>query len=138
MMTITIGTRGSKLALWQAHYVANRLQQGGVTTKLVPITTQGDKRQEVGIADIGAQGVFTAEIEDQLQQGTIDIAVHSAKDLQSELSAVLRSLHSPSASGVNDVLVSHQPLTELTPASSWTIGTSRPAGKRCCTTTIRP
>ena len=123
-MTITIGTRGSKLALWQAHYVADRLQRGGITTEIVTIRTQGDKRQEVSIADIGTRGVFTEEIEEQLGRGTIDIAVHSAKDLQSELSDLFDIIAFTERERMTDVLVSHQSLSELTSASSWTIGTS--------------
>ncbi len=82
---IRIGTRGSRLALWQAHYVADRLQQNGFATEIITISTKGDQRQEVSIAEIGTQGVFTQEIEAQLRARTIDVAVHSAKDLPSEL-----------------------------------------------------
>ena len=123
-MTITIGTRGSKLALWQADYVAARLQAGGIDTEIVTIRTKGDKRQEVGIADIGTRGVFTEEIEEQLQQGSIDIAVHSAKDLQSELSESFEIVAFTERERMSDVLLSHKPLGELAPDSPWTIGTS--------------
>ena len=123
-MKITIGTRGSKLALWQAHYVADRLQRFGATTEIKIIRTQGDKRQEVSIAEIGTRGVFTEEIEEQLRQRTIDIAVHSAKDLQSELSEAFEIVAFTEREQTNDVLVSHQSLPALTPSSTWTIGTS--------------
>ena len=123
-MTITIGTRGSKLAIWQAHYVADRLQKGGITTEIVTISTKGDKRQEVGIADIGTRGVFTEEIEDQLQQGTIDIAVHSAKDLQSELPDIYEIIAFTERQKTTDVLLSSKPLPDLTSTSTWTVGTS--------------
>ena len=123
-MTITIGTRGSKLALWQAHYVADRLQRSGVTTEIVTIRTKGDKRQGVSIADIGTRGVFTEEIEEQLRQGTIDIAVHSAKDLQSELADDFEIVAFSERERVTDVLLSHASLEELTPTSAWTVGTS--------------
>ena len=123
-MKITIGTRGSKLALWQAHYVADRLHQHGVTTEIRIIRTKGDKRQEVSIAEIGTRGVFTEEIEEQLQQRTIDIAVHSAKDLQSELANAFEIIAFTERERMYDVLVSHRPLSPLTPDSSWTIGTS--------------
>ena len=123
-MKITIGTRGSKLALWQAHYVADRLHQHGVTTEIRIIRTKGDKRQEVSIAEIGTRGVFTEEIEEQLQQRTIDIAVHSAKDLQSELANAFEIIAFTERERMYDVLVSHRSLSPLTPDSSWTIGTS--------------
>lgn len=123
-MKIRLGTRGSRLALWQAHYVADRLRRGGVATEIVTIDTKGDKRQEVGIAEIGTRGVFTEEIEAQLQQRTIDIAVHSAKDLQSELPAPFEIIAFTEREHPADVLVSHRSLDELTPATALTVGTS--------------
>ena len=123
-MKITIGTRGSKLALWQAHYVADRLHDGGVDTTIVTINTKGDKRQEVSIAEIGTRGVFTEEIEDQLRQRTIDIAVHSAKDLQSELPEAFEIVAFTERERMIDVLLSHRSLSELTPTTSWVVGTS--------------
>ena len=80
-----IGTRGSKLALWQAEHVASLIKPSGYETKIVPIETRGDKILDVSIAKIGSKGVFTEEIEEKLLDGSIDIAVHSAKDLSSEL-----------------------------------------------------
>lgn len=123
-MKISIGTRGSKLALWQAHYIADCLQKGGVATEIVTITTKGDRRQEVSIAEIGTRGVFTEEIEDQLSQRTIDIAVHSAKDLQSELPEDFEIIAYTQRERMHDVLVSHQPLESLNRDTTWTIGTS--------------
>lgn len=123
-MKISIGTRGSKLALWQAHYIADCLQQGGVATEIVTITTKGDQRQEVSIAEIGTRGVFTEEIEEQLMQHSIDIAVHSAKDLQSELPETFEIIAFTKRERMTDVLVSHQPLESLNRDTSWTIGTS--------------
>ncbi len=123
-MKISIGTRGSKLALWQAHYVADCLQQGGIATEIVTITTKGDQRQEVSIAEIGTRGVFTEEIEEQLMQHSIDIAVHSAKDLQSELPETFEIVAFTKRERMTDVLVSHQPLESLNRDTSWTIGTS--------------
>ena len=80
---IRIGTRGSKLALWQANHVASLISPSGYTTEIVPIETRGDQMLNVSIAGIGSKGVFTEEIEAQLLNGSIDIAVHSAKDLSS-------------------------------------------------------
>ena len=123
-MNIRIGTRGSRLALWQAHYVADRLQRGGSTTEIITISTKGDQRQEVSIAEIGTQGVFTQEIEAQLRAQTIDIAVHSAKDLPSELPEAFELIAFTERERPTDVLLSHKNLPELTSASDWVVGTS--------------
>ena len=73
MQTIKIGTRRSKLALWQAHYVADLLKAGGFQPELVPIETKGDKIQNVTLSKIGSKGVFTEELETQLLEGQIDL-----------------------------------------------------------------
>lgn len=86
---IKIGTRGSALALWQAHDVQARLHAAGFTTEIVTYTTQGDKILDRSLAKIGSKGVFTQELEDDLLAGRLTIAVHSAKDLQSTLPAGL-------------------------------------------------
>ena len=80
---IRIGTRGSALALAQAHLVARLLSAHGATTDLVVVRTQGDRDQMSSLAAIGGQGIFTSALQDALLAGTIDIAVHSAKDLPS-------------------------------------------------------
>jgi hydroxymethylbilane synthase len=103
---IKIGTRGSKLALWQAFHVADLLQNGGMDTEIVTIETKGDKILDVSIAKIGSKGVFTEEIEDQLMAGNIDIAVHSAKDLQSELPSGFEILAFTEREKANDVFLS--------------------------------
>src|SRR3954463_4911813 len=87
--TIRIGTRGSKLALWQAEHIASLIKPSGYTTEIIPIDTRGDKILDVSIAKIGSKGVFTEEIEAKLLDGSIDIAVHSAKDLSSEIPEAL-------------------------------------------------
>lgn len=71
--------------MWQANYVADLLDDAGFQPELVPIETKGDKIQNVSIAKIGSKGVFTEELESMLSSGQVDIAVHSAKDLQSSL-----------------------------------------------------
>jgi len=123
-MKLKIGTRGSKLALWQAYYVAEKLQQGGIDTEIVTIETKGDKKLDVTIAAIGEKGVFTQEIEQQLLNKTIDIAVHSAKDMQSELPEEFELVAFTEREKVNDVLVSHRPLNLADSSKSWVIGTS--------------
>jgi hydroxymethylbilane synthase len=104
--TIRIGTRGSKLALWQAEYVASLIKPSGYATEIVTIETKGDKVLDVSIAKIGSKGVFTEELEAKLLDGSIDIAVHSAKDLSSELPEELEIIAFTERELVNDVLVS--------------------------------
>jgi hydroxymethylbilane synthase len=82
-MLITIGSRGSRLALTQAELAAERLRGDGVEVALVPITTAGDKDRTKPFGEIGARGVFVKEIEEALLEGRIDVAVHSAKDMTS-------------------------------------------------------
>lgn len=107
-MTIKIGTRGSQLALWQAHHVQGLLKQNGVEAEIVTIETKGDKILDVTIAKIGSKGVFTEEIEEQLKDGRIDIAVHSAKDMQSTLPEGFELIAFGEREKSHDVLVSHK------------------------------
>jgi len=81
---IKIGTRGSKLALWQAHFTQQQLTDIGVESELIIIKTQGDKIQNLGFDKLEGKGFFTKEIEDALLRGDIDMAVHSMKDLPTE------------------------------------------------------
>lgn len=105
MEKMRIGTRKSKLALWQAEWVAKRLNDGGVQTELVMMETIGDKIQDVAISKIGSKGVFTEELEDKLANGEIDIAVHSAKDMQSSLETGFELIAYSEREEVNDVIV---------------------------------
>lgn len=123
-MHITIGTRGSKLALWQAYHVEQRLQKGGLSTEIVVIETKGDKIQDRSLSKIGSKGVFTEELEEQLRSGQIDIAVHSAKDLQSDLGEDFEILAFMEREQVNDVLVSHDTGLSLSQREPFVIGTS--------------
>lgn len=84
---LVIGTRGSKLALWQAEYIADRLRQqyNGLVVKLKHIVTTGDKIVDVPLAQIGGKGLFTKELEVSMLNREIDLAVHSLKDMPTEL-----------------------------------------------------
>ena len=124
MTPIKIGTRGSRLALWQAYYVENLLQRGGLSTEIVLIETKGDQILDRSLSKIGSKGVFTQELEDQLRDGRIDIAVHSAKDLQSELDDDLNLIAFTERERVNDVLVSRNTSLSLRSGDSFTVGTS--------------
>src|SRR5688572_22449912 len=103
---IRIGTRGSKLALWQADHIANLIKPSGYQTEIIPIDTKGDQILDVTISKIGSKGVFTEEIEAKLLDHTIDIAVHSAKDLSSEIPEELELIAFTERELVNDVVVS--------------------------------
>ena len=83
-MKIRIGTRGSALALWQAHHTQAELQKIGVESELVVIKTQGDQIQHLGFDKMEGKGFFTKEIEDALLQGDVHVAVHSMKDLSTQ------------------------------------------------------
>ena len=83
--SLTIGSRGSQLALWQAHHIEACLQSLGVETRLEIIKTTGDKITDVPLAQVGGKGLFTKEIEEALLDGRIDLAVHSLKDLPTVL-----------------------------------------------------
>jgi hydroxymethylbilane synthase len=106
---IRIGTRGSKLALWQAYHVSDLLKAKGLASEIVIIETKGDKILDVSIAKIGSKGVFTEELEDQLVSGAIDIAVHSAKDMQSSLPEGFEIIAFTERELENDIILSHNP-----------------------------
>ena len=89
--TITIGTRASKLALWQAEYVAAEIEKHhpAVRVELRKMTTKGDRILDAPLAKIGGKGLFTKELEQAMLAGEIDLAVHSLKDMPTEVPAGL-------------------------------------------------
>ena len=82
---LVIASRGSQLALWQAHWVESQLQAAGHECRIEIIKTTGDKITDVPLAKVGTKGLFTKEIEEALLDGRADVAVHSLKDLPTEL-----------------------------------------------------
>jgi len=86
MARLRIGSRGSQLALWQANHISALLRDAGHDVELEIIKTTGDKIVDVALAKVGTKGMFTKEIEEALVEGRVDIAVHSLKDLPTELS----------------------------------------------------
>lgn len=82
--TVIIGTRGSKLALWQANHIKDRLKEIGVRSELKVIKTQGDIVQHLRLDKLEGKGFFTKELEEELLRGDIDLAVHSHKDLPTQ------------------------------------------------------
>jgi hydroxymethylbilane synthase len=124
---IRIGSRGSQLALWQAHHVADLLRGQGHAVEIEVIKTTGDRLQEVTFAQVGTKGMFTLEIEEALEAGRIDLAVHSLKDLPTELPAGFTLAATPVRADARDVFVSREyaGLDEL------------PAGARVGTSSLR-
>jgi hydroxymethylbilane synthase len=86
MARLRIGSRGSQLALWQATHISALLRERGHEIDLEIIKTTGDKITDVALAKVGTKGMFTKEIEEALAEGRIDLAVHSLKDLPTEIS----------------------------------------------------
>ena len=82
---LTIGTRGSQLALWQAHWIQAKLEKLGQESRIEIIKTTGDKITDVALSQVGSKGLFTKEIEEALIAGAIDLAVHSLKDMPTDL-----------------------------------------------------
>ncbi|EJF11847.1 MULTISPECIES: hydroxymethylbilane synthase [Pontibacter] len=122
--TIKIGTRGSKLALWQANAVADKLQAAGLDTEIVIISTKGDQILDKSLDKLGSKGVFTEELEVGLREGSIEIAVHSAKDVQSSIPEDLELVAFMEREQVNDVILSFNPDFKLERDSKVVIGTS--------------
>jgi hydroxymethylbilane synthase len=85
MAKLRIGSRGSQLALWQANHISSLLRARGHEVELEIIKTTGDKILDVALAKVGTKGMFTKEIEEALAEGRVDLAVHSLKDLPTEL-----------------------------------------------------
>lgn len=104
-MRLRIGTRGSRLALWQAQFVADRLCALGVDAELVEIQTAGDQILDLPLAQLGGQGVFTKEIQRALLEQRVDVAVHSLKDLPTVAIDGLALAAVPPRGPTGDVLV---------------------------------
>jgi hydroxymethylbilane synthase len=102
---LVIGSRGSALALWQARHIAAKLQELGAETRIEIIKTTGDKIQDVPLAQIGGKGLFTKEIEEALLAGAIDLAVHSLKDMPTDIPQGLTLAAIPEREEARDALV---------------------------------
>jgi hydroxymethylbilane synthase len=106
MAHLRIGSRGSQLALWQANHISASLQQKGHTVAIDVIKTTGDKITDVALAKVGTKGMFTKEIEEALHEGRVDLAVHSLKDLPTELPAGFMLAAIPVREDPRDVFLS--------------------------------
>jgi hydroxymethylbilane synthase len=120
---LRLGTRASKLARWQADWVAARLRSLGHTVDLVPITTHGDADAAAPITSFGGTGVFTKELERALLANEIDLAVHSLKDLPTDVVSGLVLAAVPPRESASDVLVSRGRETLEQLASGAVVGT---------------
>jgi hydroxymethylbilane synthase len=102
---LVIGSRGSQLALWQAKWIAARLAELGHETRIEIIKTTGDKITDVPLAKVGTKGLFTKEIEEALLDGRIDLAIHSLKDLPTEVPVGLTLAAIPEREDPRDAMV---------------------------------
>jgi hydroxymethylbilane synthase len=109
---LVIGSRGSQLALWQARWVQARLAELGEESRIEIIHTTGDKVLDVALSKVGTKGLFTKEIEEALLGGSIDLAVHSLKDMPTELPDGLTLAAIPAREDPRDALVGKK-LAEL-------------------------
>lgn len=121
---LIIASRGSQLALWQAHWVQKQLADLGYQSRIEIIHTTGDKITGVPLAQVGAKGLFTKEIEEALLAGRADLAVHSLKDLPTELPEGLVLAATPEREDPRDAMVGRR-LADL------------PAGSRLGTSSLR-
>jgi len=119
--SLTIGSRGSQLALWQSNWVKAQLEQRGFTVTIEIIQTTGDKITDVALSKIGSKGLFTKEIEEALLDGRVDLAVHSCKDMPTELPEGLVLSAIPVREDPRDVVVG-RPIADLGPGA--VVGTS--------------
>jgi hydroxymethylbilane synthase len=127
---IRIGSRGSQLALWQANHILYALRDAGYHVELEIIRTTGDRMQQPGFvspANLDGKGIFIKEIEEALEEGRIDLAVHSLKDLPTKLAPQFTLAAIPRRADARDVWVCE---------SYWALHTL-PAGGRIGTTSPR-
>ena len=101
---LTIGSRGSALALWQARWVQAQLSTLGHASRIEIIHTTGDKITDVALSKVGTKGLFTKEIEEALLAGSIDLAVHSLKDMPTDVPPGLTLAAIPEREDVRDAI----------------------------------
>ena len=128
-MQFRIGTRSSKLALWQANWVKERIerQHPSAGCRLVKIRTKGDKIRDVALAKVGGKGLFVKEIEEALIAGRIDLAVHSMKDVPTKLPDLLHIAAITEREDPRDVMISDR----------WKRFDDLPKGARVGTSSLR-
>lgn len=124
--TLRIATRRSPLALWQAEHVAALLRAAhpGIDVELVGVSTEGDRRLDVPLSEIGGKGVFATEVQAALLDGRADLAVHSAKDLPAVTAPALVLAAVPERGDARDALVGSR-LSELRDGAVVATGSAR-------------
>ncbi len=137
-MHLRIGSRGSRLAIWQSNYIASRLRQLGHTVQVTIIKTIGDRMQDSAFAEqvtspegripagLDAKGIFIKEIEEALSAGTINLAVHSLKDLPTQLDSRFTLPAIPLRADARDALLCPEWLQMHTLPADARIGTTSP------------
>jgi hydroxymethylbilane synthase len=118
---LVIGSRGSQLALWQSKWVAHRLEQLDAASRIEIIKTTGDKITDVALSKVGTKGLFTKELEEALLARSIDLAVHSLKDMPTDLPAGLTLAAVPQREDARDAIVGRK-LSQLSKGAK--VGTS--------------
>lgn len=136
---LVIATRGSALALWQAHHVKARLEAvaPGIVIELNTIKTSGDKILDVPLAKVGGKGLFVKEIEQALVERSADLAVHSMKDVPAELAPGLVLCAVSTREVPWDALCAREPVTVETLAHGAKVGTSS-MRRQCQLLAVRP
>lgn len=124
-MKVIIGSRGSRLALWQANWVQDRLATAGCDVEIRIIKTTGDQLANVSLTQSGTKGMFIKEIEEALVAGEVDLAVHSLKDLPTEQPEGLCVAAVPRREDARDVLVASEPYAQLRAAARVGTGSLR-------------
>src|SRR3954466_10158464 len=133
---LVIASRGSQLALWQAHWVQRQLAALGHETRIEVIKTTGDKITDVPLAKVGTKGLFTKEIEEALLDGRAELAVHSMKDLPAEIPEGLLLAAVPERADPCDALVL-APRHKAQSSSAGALVALLPAGARVGTSSLR-
>ena len=126
-MHIRIGTRGSRLARWQAEWVAEKLCKRKIEVELIPLSTEGDRKDKGALSQLGSVGIFTREIQRALLENQVDLAVHSLKDLPTAQTEGLQLAAVPIRGPCEDVLVTQNrdTLSDLPPQSRIGTGSLR-------------
>ena len=115
---LCLGTRGSDLALWQAHHVAGLIEDRlGLTTRIEIVKTRGDRIQNVSFSKMEGKGFFTKELQDALLERRVDLVVHSLKDLPTESPEGLEVVAIPSRTNSADLLLARKGLLRITAAN---------------------
>lgn len=137
---IVIGSRGSELALWQANFVKKQLEKAdkNIAVGIKIIKTKGDKILDVALSKIGDKSLFTKELENQLLEGKTDIAVHSLKDLQTQIPEGLMLAAVSKRHPVEDVLIAKKKNMTLQSLKENAVVATGSLRRRCQLLHLRP